>query len=116
MRLPLRTIIFLLTAVWSGARAQEAAPTFEVASIRLHTNPLAASRLGRPHVITVVDGILGDFTLSKHREAVAQLIAAHTVLISKQDLRTSNTRELDLACLNPWARIIRAEARRRSIG
>ncbi len=39
--LPLRTIIFLLTALGSGALAQEAGATFEVASIRLNTNPLA---------------------------------------------------------------------------
>jgi G3E family GTPase len=75
----------------------------------LHTNPLAASRLERPHVITVVDGILGQSTLSNHPEAMAQLIAAHTVLISKRDLASPRTEMFDLSRLNPWARLIYAD-------
>jgi G3E family GTPase len=75
----------------------------------LHTNPLAASRLERPHVITVVDGILGPSTLSNHPEAMAQLIAAHTVLISKRDLVLPGAQVFDLSRLNPWARVIYAD-------
>jgi G3E family GTPase len=75
----------------------------------LHTNPLAASRLDRPHVITVVDGILGLSTLSTHPEAMAQLIAARTVLISKRDLASQHTELFEVLRLNPWARLIHAD-------
>jgi G3E family GTPase len=75
----------------------------------LHTNPLAASRLERLRVITVVDGILGQSTLSSHPEAMAQLIAAHTVLISKRDLASPHTQLFDLSRLNPWAQFIYAD-------
>lgn len=75
----------------------------------LLANPLAASRLSKPRVITVVDGILGTATLASHPEAAAQIVAADTIVVSKRDLESEPTELAALGRLNPWARVIHAD-------
>lgn len=74
----------------------------------LHSNPLAQSRLRKPRVITVVDGVLGLETLAGHREAEAQVTNADIVIISKADLAGDaalDTLRDRIPALNPWAEV-----------
>jgi G3E family GTPase len=74
----------------------------------LHQNPLARSRLSRPIIITVVDGVLGPKTLDEYREAQVQVVNADLVLISKSDLIDSATVGLlreRIFALNPWTQV-----------
>jgi G3E family GTPase len=77
--------------------------------LTLHTSPVATSRLAKPQVITVFDGILGDSTLARHKEVTAQLVAAHVVVISKRDLGGKPDRAADISRLNPWAKVVHAD-------
>ena len=74
----------------------------------LQANPLAQSRLIKPKVITVVDGVLGLKSVANYAEASAQVTSADVVVISKPDLAEPDELEAlewTIADLNPWARI-----------
>lgn len=77
--------------------------------VTLNANPLAASRLEAPRVITIVDGILGRETLERQVEAGAQVAAADLVLVSKKDLQPETHVPSAIAAMNPWAAVRRAD-------
>ena len=69
----------------------------------LHANPLAASRLDGPRVITVVDSVNGADTLEKQPEATAQVSSADVIVVSKRDLCRDDRLLTMIGNLNPWA-------------
>lgn len=71
----------------------------------LRGSPVAATRLQKPRIVTVLDGILGAETLARHAEAVNQVAAADTVLISKRDLGCDDALVARVTGINPWARV-----------
>ena len=75
----------------------------------LYTSPLSTSRLCKPHVTAVVDGVLGATTLCHHAEAVAQIVAADTVIVSKRDLGPPDAALQSVTALNPWASLHTAD-------
>jgi G3E family GTPase len=52
----------------------------------LYTSPVANSRLEKPYVTVLVDGVMGLQTFRNHPEAADQLAAADSVVISKKDM------------------------------
>jgi G3E family GTPase len=75
----------------------------------LYTSPLSTSRLCKPQVTTVVDGVLGATTLVNHAEAAAQIVAADTIIVSKRDLGPVDAVLKSLTALNPWASVHAAD-------
>ena len=71
----------------------------------LHGNPLAATRLQSPRVLTVVDGVLGRSTLASAPEAARQVAAADSIIISKPDMAMFDDLSEALRQINPWAPI-----------
>jgi G3E family GTPase len=69
----------------------------------LHTSPLSTTRLRKPQITAVVDGVLGAATLLRNAEATAQVIAADTVIVSKRDLAPTDSILMSVAALNPSA-------------
>lgn len=69
----------------------------------LHSSPLATSRLRKPQITAVVDGVLGAATVLRHAEAAAQIAAADTIIVSKRDLAPVGEILQSVASLNPWA-------------
>jgi G3E family GTPase len=75
----------------------------------LHAAAPAASSLEVTGTITTVDGVLGLRTLAEFPQAVKQVVAADTLLITKADLASPEaleTLQRTLAALNPWARVM----------
>ncbi|MFH3481801.1 CobW family GTP-binding protein [Xanthobacter variabilis] len=75
----------------------------------LNASPLAAERLEKPRVVTIVDGVLGRETLASQPEAAAQVAAADLIVISKRDLEADPSLDAVLSRLNPWAPRRRAD-------
>jgi G3E family GTPase len=71
----------------------------------LHTSPLSTSRLCKPQVTAVVDGVLGADTLLRNPEATAQILAADTIIVSKRDLAPADTIRKSISLLNPSAAV-----------
>jgi len=69
-----------------------------------------AERFRSDGIVTVVDGLAGDHTLARHREAVKQVAVADRLLISKTDRaepQALDALEATLARLNPSAERLR---------
>jgi G3E family GTPase len=77
--------------------------------VTLHAAAPAAASLEVTGTITTVDGVLGLRTLAEFPQALKQVVAADTLLITKADLanpETLETLQRTIEALNPWAPVM----------
>ena len=77
--------------------------------VTLHAAAPAAASLEVTGTITTVDGVLGLRTLAEFPQAVQQVVAADTLLITKADLARPEeleTLQRTIEALNPWAPVM----------
>jgi G3E family GTPase len=72
------------------------------------TDPVLQHHYEVEHIITTVDAVNAELQLERHRETIKQIVAADTLIVTKNDLVTDEAKEAlvrKLTLLNPTAGI-----------